>query len=205
MLQQLERCGVAKPLLTTYPAAYEPPNKLLSSDPVFLVAERFSIDGRLVQHGVIYHLPKSAPPRMTALMSANFVFADSNWIKDVPYDPHMYFTGEEPTLAVRLWTHGWDMFGPSETLVWHRYGRFDRKLHWDDHHLWYQRDRLALERYNHLLGLPVTQSDPKIVFEIERYGLGTARTLEQYQQFAGINFQTREIKPCALRGDWKLG
>lgn len=31
-------------------------------------------------------------------------------INEVPYDPHLYFYGEEQSLALRLWTHGYDIF-----------------------------------------------------------------------------------------------
>ena len=45
---------------------------------------------------------------------------------NVPYDPTLYFLGEEITLAVRAYTHGYDLFHPSETIVWHEYTRNGR-------------------------------------------------------------------------------
>ena len=44
------------------------------------------------------------------LISAGFMFAESRLIEDVPYDPHLYFEGEETTLSLRLFTNGYDVF-----------------------------------------------------------------------------------------------
>ncbi len=45
--------------------------------------------------------------------------------REVPYDPHMQFLffGEETTMTVRLWTHGWDFFVPPQNVVYHLWSR----------------------------------------------------------------------------------
>jgi hypothetical protein len=199
MLAQLARCNSPRPLLTTYPPPYEPGDTNLPQQTIFLVATHFGPDGYLSQVGHI-HNPPPDRPRPCALMSGNFLFGSAHWIKDVPYDPHLYFSGEEPTLAVRLWTHGWDMFGPTEPLVWHRYGREGRRLHWDDHTLWHVTNARSMARANHLLAGAV--AEPEALVEIERYGMGQVRTLEAYQEWSGIDFKARTLAPHALTGDW---
>lgn len=182
-------------MLTTYPGAYEPPDNYVGgTSPVFLVADRFDASGRLLQKGSIPKSDPAAPPRMSALLSANFLFAPGIWVREVPYDPQLYFSGEEPTLAVRSWTHVWDMFGPSEAILWHRYGRSDRRLHWDDHPTWYLRDKTSLERYNTVM----TGQD------YGPYGLGTDRSLIDYQTFSGIDFTNLTLTDAAKTGIWSL-
>ncbi len=36
-------------------------------------------------------------------------------------------------MTVRAFTHGYDLFHPCETIVWHDYVRKDAVKHWDDH------------------------------------------------------------------------
>ncbi len=60
-------------------------------------------------------------------------------IKDVPSDPYLpyLFDGEEISMGVRLWTHGWDMFVPDRDIVYHIYsmkmekGSEKRHLFWE--------------------------------------------------------------------------
>ena len=39
----------------------------------------------------------------------------------MPYDPDIYFSWEETTMAVRAFTHGYDLFHPSTVVTWHEY------------------------------------------------------------------------------------
>jgi hypothetical protein len=199
MLGQLDLCGVAKPLLTTYPPAYEPPNTILDQQTAFLSAVHFEPNGRLVQRGHI-HDPVPTSPRATALVAAGFIFGASEWIRDVPYDPRLYFWGEEPTLAARLWTHGWDMFGPTEPLLWHWYNRPGGRVPWQDDPEWHLRDARSVARMRHLLR--VEPAMPEALVDIEQYGFGSVRTFAQYQEYSGINFKQRTIAPHALAGEW---
>ena len=54
-------------------------------------------------------------------------------MSEVPYDPELYFHGEEITLAIRAFTHGYTLFHPPEHVLWHEYTRYYRQKHWDDH------------------------------------------------------------------------
>jgi Glycosyltransferase (GlcNAc) len=199
MLAQLERCEAPKPLLTTYPPAYEPPNTLLDVQTPFLAAVRFEPNGRLVQRGFILD-PVPSRPRLSAMLAAGFLFGPSDWIRDVPYDPKLYFWGEETTLAARLWTHGWDMFGPTEALLWHWYNRAGGRVPWQDDPEWHVREAVSTARVRHLL--EVEAGAPEAVAGLERYGFGSVRTFASYQEFAGINFRHQTIAPHALAGEW---
>ena len=66
-------------------------------------------------------------------MSAHFLFAPGKFVEDVPYDPELYFHGEEISLALRAFTHGYDLFHPSQHILWHFYSRAEHAKHWSDH------------------------------------------------------------------------
>lgn len=197
MIAQLDRCSSPKPLLTTYPPAWVP-GQDLPHQIIFLVAERFGHDGHLTQRGNIHG--SATAPKPSALMSANFLFGRSDWVRDVPYDPHLYFSGEETTLAARLWTHGWDMFGPTEPLIWHRYDRQGRRVHWDDHRDWHMDNSLSMSRMRHLLAGDLAA--PEALIDLDRYGMGQTRPLSGYSAWSGIDYVARTIAPHALSGAW---
>jgi len=86
-----------------------------------LCPTEFGAEGALRQTGkVLKPLPADAPPLPSLLWAAGFSFCRSvPFLKLVPYDPHLLdvFFGEEPTMAARLWTHGFDCFAPPQVCV----------------------------------------------------------------------------------------
>ena len=46
-------------------------------------------------------------PILSYTISAHQLFTFGTWVHDVPYDPNLYFDGEEDSLAIRSFTHGW--------------------------------------------------------------------------------------------------
>src|SRR5205823_5485899 len=130
-------------------------------------------------------------PVRARFLSAHFLFAPGEFVAEVPYDPELYFIGEEITLAVRAYTHGYDLFHPPEVIVWHEYTRNYRTKHWDDHlkvhgveREWHERDRDSLVRVRQFLAEP----------QVGPFGLGTARSFADYQAYAGISFEHRKIQ-----------
>ena len=77
-------------------------------------------------------------------LSAGLIFTEGNFVKEVPYDPRIYFGGEETTLAVRAYTHGYELVHVPDTPLWHWYNsdnqELKRELHWDLH----EQDELSL-------------------------------------------------------------
>jgi hypothetical protein len=195
LLDQLARCPSAKPMLTTYPPGYELPNNLILSDPIFLAPKQFEADGSLPQQGIPRALD-SVIPKRTALVAAGYLFGRADWIHEVPYDPQIYFQGEETSMAVRLWTHGWDFFGPTENLIWHRYGNDGRAVHWSDHSDWFKLDAVSKQRVRQLLSMESDEHD------LSPYGLGSVRSLEQFIEFSGIDFKNRTVAQHARDGDF---
>jgi len=189
-----------KPVITCYPAGYSPPDKKKTGYVFSMAARKFKQDGVLTMEGRAIPTEQApAHPIPGVFSSACFLFAPSQIITEIPYDPRLYFFGEEITLAVRLWTHGWDLFYPNEPIVYHDWKRTRRRTHFDDHPNWDTLDTLSVKRVRHILGIDKS-SDPSVLEELEKYGLGEERTLEEYQRYSGVNFAKRLLGPQAKRG-----
>jgi len=190
LLEMYVACPTDRAVLSSYPVAYTPPDDLVPPGVTTMSAKWFDAVGML-RFNSIARSPADAPaePAPSAFVAAGFLFAPAAVIEEVSYDPHIYFQGEEITLAVRLWTHGWDLFSPNKHVLYHDYTkRPARARHWSDDVDWPTLNRRSEQRVRHLLGMDV-DAEPGALEALERYGLGDDRTLEDYQSFSGIRFK----------------
>lgn len=194
LLDMYAQCPTPKAILTTYPIPYVPPNTLDPGAIVTIKANYFEKPGILMFVSHTSPLQEAPPqPVPTAFCAAGFLFAPSQIIQDVPYDPFVYFHGEEITMAARLWTSGWDLFTPNQHVLYHDYTQTQKRTrHWKDHVDWEQLNAISYARVRHLFGLEISR-DPKILAKIEQYGLGRERTLDAYEAFSGLNFKQNSI------------
>ncbi|MBF0325784.1 MAG: methyltransferase domain-containing protein [Alphaproteobacteria bacterium] len=193
LLDMLKLCPSKKPILSSYPPGYDPPDQLADPTVVEIIPNEYDAHGVLKLRSNAWAEPKDPPPpKRNPFIAGGLLFGRSSLITDVPYDPYLYFHGEEITLAVRLFTAGYDVYAPSRTIAFHDYtNRRGRHRHWDDFD-WKHLNDLSFSRIRHLLGMEVS-SDPEVIRELEKYGLGTARTLAEYQAFANLDFKNRLI------------
>jgi Rps23 Pro-64 3,4-dihydroxylase Tpa1-like proline 4-hydroxylase len=134
-----------------------------------------------------------------AFISANFLFGPSSFVREVPYDPNLYFFGEEISLAVRLWTHGYNIYHPNRAILYCDWDRSKRSTHFDDHHDWSALAALAHARVRSLLGVSGREGDPAWP-EDDLYGLGKFRSIMDYQDWSGIDFSAQTVSASALKG-----
>jgi len=131
-------------------------------------------------------------------VGAGCLFAPGSITHEVPYDPWLYFHGEEQAMALRLYTRGWDLFHMPLLPVHHLYndaasGAPPRPLHWDAaqdagrDHAWWMLERRARERLQAL----VAGADLGV------YGLGQARSVADFAAFSGIDYAARTLAPSA--------
>lgn len=142
-------------------------------------------------------------PRITPALSAGCLFGPSNIFDRVPYDPYIYFFGEEQSYAIRLYTHGIDLYAPRRTFVHHLYynpEKDNKILHWNDH----TADNIrtyGVDRVKYILGMshnfPANNAT-----DIHKYGLGNVRTVEQWEAFSGFNLKTGEMTEMARTGNY---
>lgn len=201
LLAELGRCPAKKPLLTGSPASYIPPDQLSSHLlPTIRRAQMFNAAGEMRFRGAILER-EAERPLNGAFIAAGFIFASSNVIEEVPYDPYLYFNHEEASLAARLYTHGWDVFHPSRQFLYHYYRDPeippDRPLHNKDMDIQAFNKR-SLSRYRHVTGQAVTE-DMAVRTDLDLYGLGSARSLDDFEDYCGLDFKSRKASEKALR------
>jgi len=191
LVEQAGLTGSAKPVLSTYAAGYTPGAEADAPEEVTTMDfDCFTAEGVLLPKPALYTEPRLSPIR-ARFVSAHFLFAPGSFVRDVPYDPELYFLGEEITLAVRAYTHGYDLFHPARHIVWHEYTRANRAKHWDDHTheagsgvAWHERDMPSLAKASRFLTDPWEGSD----------GAGSVRSVADYEAYAGVSFRHRRVQ-----------
>lgn len=204
MLEELRTDGYPKPLLTAYLPSFNPTN-----DPQERVNYPWELHfDRFIPEGCIFYMPAQisnetalSKPSPTRFFSGHFVFVDGTHIKEVPYDPNLFFHGEEHSMAVRSYCGGYDSFSPNKVIAWHEYTRNGRTKYWDDHtdvtkksgqidKHWGERNELSHKRYRILFGMD--GEDPSQI-DFGDYGFNGPRTVEEYEEFTGIDHRRRAV------------
>ena len=201
MLKGLQKKGHKKPLLTSYISSYNPEN-----DPEGRVKVPWLMNfDRFIPEGAVFFLPATIPgwEKMTEpipgrFYSAHFAFSLGSFVKEVPHDPEYYFHGEEISIAVRAYTHGYDLFHPHKIIAWHEYTRKGRTKQWDDDKTWGDRNTNSHLRNRKLFEMDGLEKD--IDFGI--YDFGTERTLEDYERYAGVNFKKRSVQEYTKKNNF---
>lgn len=203
LLEMYEACRNKRAVLSTYPTAYEPPDTLLPPLIATILPKEFDDKGMFRVRSTSVP-PGDAPerPTPTSFIAAGYLFAPADVIREVPYDPHIYFQGEEITLAARLWTHGWDLFTPNRHVIYHDYTRRPEKArHWEDDRNWVVLNEQSERRVRRLLsGAPINPEEEAddAFTDLKSFGLGSVRSLAEYEAFCGVRFRAGEIDPSQL-------
>lgn len=127
-------------------------------------------------------------------ISAALLFTAREWVKDVPYDADLYFHGEEGSLALRSYTHGYDLYNPNKFIVWHLKYLFPvRKRHWNtfDEATILKLQAKSNEKYQKIIRGEVT----------DIYGIGTERTLEDWERYSGVSYRFNTATDAAYKGE----
>ncbi|AHK21781.1 GlcNAc-transferase family protein [Yersinia similis] len=200
MLDSL-RTESPKPILSSYPPAYEPGENEIRKDYVSRM-----IFNLFTQEGIVQMLSttitETAPVRC-GYLAGGFIFSDGSFAREVPNDPNIFFIGEEIAMAARAFTHGYDIYAPHEILLWHFYTRAKHSKVWSDHNneaketgavdmAWWERDKIAKDRVCTLLG---GDKDHSV---LAPYTLGTQRSLQEFEYRLGINIKNRAVHPDAV-------
>ena len=146
-----------------------------------------------VHHPTEYVDIPSERPWRSRFLSGAFLFTQGQWNREVIYDPEMYFS-EEFSMTLRSFSQGYDLFTPTRIMAWHRghmkpnpkvttdFPDQDRRLHAE-----------ACRRLRLLYS-----GDPG--GELEPYGLGSQRSLDDFYRYSGLNCADRSIHPHARDG-----
>lgn len=199
MIKDLQKNGHKKPLLTAYVTSYNPKNDPdgRATEPWWLTFDRFTPEG------AVFFIPSTIPnwqsrklPYPSRFYSAHFAFTLGQFCREVPHDPNYLFHGEEISIAARAYTWGYDLFAPHKVVVYHEYSRDHRpRKSWEDIPQWTMWDRDSLARNRRLLNI---DGERNLNEEFGEFGFGTERTLEEYEEYAGIQFKTRGVQQYTL-------
>ena len=182
-----------------------------------MAAAGFDAYGILKLRGISrFQLPEEQPDRPIpgAFIAGGFLFGPGSIVSDVPYDPELYFYGEEIAMSARLWTSGFNIYAPNRLLLFHLYktehtDQEHAATHWGDHSNWHDYNLHALKRVHTLLG-SLNKAPASIRClndehgELKPFGLGRKRSLSMYQQWAGVDFKTAEIRQAARHAEFNI-
>jgi hypothetical protein len=125
-------------------------------------------------------------------VSAAFLFTRSFFVEEIPYDPFMYFHGEEQNISIRAYTHGWDIWHPNRVPLYHLYKKRDANeapLHWDRsfdirrNERWFDLRNRANQRLSKLIKGNA----------VGAYGSGPDRSIGAYLRFSGMILKDADV------------
>lgn len=207
LLQMYDDCknlGSDKPLITGYLPHFNSLTDEYKNEIWQMNVEKFMDEGPLffVPEPVSTLDVEINQPIPARFYSAHFAFSNGDFAKVIQHDPEYYFYGEETNITVRAYTHGYDLYHPNKLIAWHQYTRDNRPKHWDDHintdkktvkKEWWEMDNESTKKHRSLFGIDGESTT------ISKYGFGNERTVQDYEQYAGIRFADRYISEYTLK------
>ena len=178
----LNECDDSNAILTAFPVAIQ--NMYSIDYPLNISTTKFqSLSYDSIKLGSVTCNSRSFVK--TYYLSAAFLFGPTTFLENVPYDPYLtysYQNIEQQFYAVRLFTHGWNLYKPSEHIVATKYGKTDHidvsgnvvraPSNW-------QKSKLSWKRVSYYYGL-CDLDDVELQEDISLYGLGSKRTLDEF-------------------------
>ena len=190
LIQQLNKTNnPTNSVLTAYPPGYEIQNEPgidAETRGTMLVPWKFSQeDGMLRQKGRLLRRDYSEDENIPChLYAGGFNFCQSSILDICPYDSklHGLFFGEEISMAVRLFTHGIDLYSPPQAVCYHLWKRNTLRVREDSNN-----EKLKLREQS----LEVVHTQLRGLGR----GIGTVRSAEQFAVKLGIDFEKQTLVP----------
>ena len=138
-------------------------------------------------------------PVMGFHVAGGCLFALGKFVEYFPYDAQMYFHGEEQLCALRLYTHGWDIFHTPHLPVYHLYetsANPTRPKHWDK-----AENEARAEKWNELSAKAELRLRNILFFgrDCGVYNLGSKRSIFDYAKQFGIDYFNKTIEERARK------
>lgn len=196
MIKNYLNMGIQKPLITAYPPAYQydDDNKTEKIDPnvnnvtrILFTENPRQFKKTLIPTQTAHRIPENC--FYTASVSGGFIFTFGSFANIKP-NPKIAFWGEEPLIAARAFTHGFNLVVPNVSLVWHLYASQQPYSKIRRHHAWrdFEKEWSGMVRFSDI--------EYRAIFTeniISQYAFGEQRSLQQYEEFSGLNFTTGTI------------
>ncbi len=188
--------GLPKPLVTQYPPNYGYDDNGKENYDENLI---FSQTGIHFGENVKQFKETLIPTQTAKILSSDCGFIKSvsggniftiGEFARIKPNPKIAFWGEEPLIAARAFTHGFDLVMPFAHSVFHLYhsqqpfAKVRRHHIWQDYpDIWGVKDRESKEEYRRIF-------ENRVVGE---FALGSARSLSEYEEFAGLDFANGSV------------
>ena len=206
MINMIKECGLSpKPVLSHYPKEYgayesnEQSNDENNNERynVPRMCKSFFNKRDMLSFMGAQIMNSNKIPYNTPYIASGMFFCESYFLDELPYDPNLdyLFVGEEILHSIRFYTNGWDIYTPYENIIFHEYERKDKPKIWTDNP--YYSDLPAFNKVKYYIG--VLQENEKnninknIINNLDKYGLGKVRTLQDYFNFAGIDIINKKV------------
>lgn len=197
------RLRSAKPVISIYPYGFEFVEGQAVPAPVsapgMLLVFRTAPGTTIADDHLTLTMQAIGQPATEAVegfhLAGGFIFAPGAFVQELPYDPRLYFHGEEQSLALRAYTHGWDIYHPVHIPLYHHYKPANSShatQHWQPQ--WEQERDFKFSELTHaaherLRDLIDSRRDLGV------YGLGSKRTLKSFAAASGIDYANRRLGP----------
>lgn len=197
MVNIIKKMGLSKkPVISHYPKDYDSFNSHTEEnkyDVPRMCKSFFNERGMLSFMGAEI-LPTSNIPYNVPYLASGMFFCESYFLDELPYDPNLpyLFVGEEILHSIRFYTFGWDIFTPTENVVFHEYTRATKPKVWTDNQYSDEQAFNKVKKYLNLIDDSVGIRED-ISVNMDKYGLGKDRSLQDYYNFAGIDMENKKV------------
>jgi hypothetical protein len=144
-------------------------------------------EGNMVRNEQASSAIRLTRPKLTFTWGAGLSFSKCHAMQRVPYDPNLpqVFDGEEFSMAMRLFTNGYDIYAPGRNLVFHDYTPVPR--HWSAEDAassaaMYAEKQRSWLRLRTLMRMPDASGE-----DLGAYGLGRCRSYESFVDFSAVD------------------
>lgn len=151
MLEDSRSPSAPKPVLTGYLPAYHPGSDYRSDggpDRLYPYARDRGVLTRLTGRTMV-DFESLTRPAPADFVSLHFLLADGCFNNEVPFNPEIYFFGDEVLTSVQAYAAGYRLFHPHRVIGWHAYSRDSRTTHWADHDGYEARHEHSLAELGH--------------------------------------------------------
>ena len=194
MLRSLSENAV----ISTYPVGYSlKTDQLIKTDKVNVVKLKKIRNGIPVFYSVPAKLEK---PENNLFWAAGFSFCYGTVFKIVPFDPHLknIFWGEEFLMALRFYTSGIKVYTPDKNIVYTLWDRTYRPTFWELRNVDLKRfdshGLISFLRLCKIAGFYESRiGEERVLKDIDRYGVGKKKTVEEFLNVSGIKEMTTDI------------
>lgn len=197
MLNELKNKGVAKPILSHYPREYSDALNYNDTDKNMVpkMCKAFWNNRGMISF-MGAETSQMTEPTKHFMLAGGMIFSDGKFVKEVPFDPKLdfLFVGEEIGHSARAYTYGYDIFNPSENIVFHFYTRPNDPKIWTDNKMY--SDVPAFNKVKYYLQIDDTKLEdlsPDMKLNIDKYGLGPIRTLDEFYKEMKIDKENKTV------------